>query len=58
VPGKAQEGYRPLVQVMLSGAKDDIQYESFKILNAYHKYVTSRDEAPFYTCDLDSRQEN
>ncbi len=53
VRGKAQEGYRPPAQVYLSSAKDNIQYEYFRILKASYRYVTSRDEAPLYICDLD-----
>lgn len=53
VRGKTQEGYRPPAQVILSSAKDNIQYEYFKILKARHHYVTSRDEAPLYICNLD-----
>jgi len=53
VLGKAQEGYRPPAQVILSSAKDNIQYEYFKILKARHHYIIQRDEAPLYICDLD-----
>jgi len=53
VPGKTQEGYRPPAQVILSSAKDNIEYEYFKILKACHCYLTSRDEAPLYICDID-----
>jgi len=53
VHGKAQEGYRPPAKLVLSSAKDNIQYEEFKILKARHHYVPSRDEAPLYICDLD-----
>jgi len=53
VLGRAQEGYRPPAQVRLSSAKDNIQYEYFKILKVRHHYVTSRDEAPLYICDID-----
>jgi len=53
VPGKGQEGYRPPAQVILSSAKDNIQYEYFKILKARHHYAIQRDEAPLYLCDID-----
>ncbi len=51
--GKAQEGYRPPAQVVVSSAKDSIYYEYFKILKARHHYVIQREEAPLYLCDLD-----
>jgi len=53
VPGKAQEGYRPPAQVIVSSAKDNIHYEYFKILRARHHYIINREEAPLYICNLD-----
>jgi len=52
VSGKAQEGFRPPAQVILSSAKDGIHYEYFKTLKVRHHYITGRDEAPLYICDV------
>jgi len=53
VPGRAQEGFRPPAFVDVKSPKDNIDYGWFRILKARHHYVTSREEAPLYICDLD-----
>jgi hypothetical protein len=57
VPGKSQTGlsagYRPPAVVQVNSPKDQINNQYFRILKARHHYVTSREEAPLYICDLD-----